>query len=108
MGERWLHAQPHYGGGEEDHVATTRLHQISWSHPKGDVVEVLCQCHKAQVLRALRALGIGCIGELAPAGEPCMRCAAEARGQDPVAYVGALLAGGTRRGSEGEEVRPDH
>jgi hypothetical protein len=59
------------------------LHLVSWTHPRREVVEVLCQRHEAEVVAALRTLGLGCVGERARAGTACMRCAIEAAGQEP-------------------------
>ena len=59
------------------------MYIVSWRHPRREVVEVLCERHEAQVVGALRTLGIGCVGERASADAMCMRCAIEAAGQEP-------------------------
>jgi hypothetical protein len=59
------------------------IHKLSWTHPRREVTETLCKRHERQVTAALRTLGLGCVGEKAPAGAGCMRCAIEAAGQEP-------------------------
>jgi hypothetical protein len=59
------------------------LAEVHWTHPRREVVEVLCERHASQVTDALKTLGIGCIGERAMEGATCMRCAIEASGQEP-------------------------
>ena len=47
--------------------------RIEWNHPThGRISEIVCETHSRVVLSALRALGIGCVGE--PAEGTCLRC----------------------------------
>jgi hypothetical protein len=64
-------------------MAELQLAEIHWTHPRREVVEVLCEHHESQVVGALKTLGIGCTGERAMEGATCMRCAIEAAGQEP-------------------------
>lgn len=52
-----------------------QLHEVQWQHPvHGEIHEVVCQSHEAAVLRALRTLGIGCVGSYAVFDATCRRC----------------------------------
>lgn len=47
---------------------------IEWDHPhKGKIVEEVCDKHDAQVMQALKVLGIGCLGTIGKLGI-CWRC----------------------------------
>lgn len=59
------------------------LTEISWTHPRRRVTEILCFEHDKQVLTALHTLGLGCQGQSAPPGSICDRCLIEAQGKEP-------------------------
>lgn len=66
---------------------------MRWTHPTlGRIAEDLCQRHEQEVLAALQALAIGCVGERSAAlARDCSRCLAEARGQSVREYLTGRL-----------------
>lgn len=54
----------------------TKLHRLEWDHPHlGKVSETVCLFHEADVLDALRMLGVGCGGSQEwNADAQCHRC----------------------------------
>lgn len=63
------------------------LHTLRWTHPRGEVQEILCDRHMNLVMDALGVLGIGCSG--APRRMPaiCHRCLAEDSGRQPSQFL---------------------
>jgi hypothetical protein len=66
---------------------------VEWTHPRhGRVRDAVCPRHEAELLRALKTLGIGCGGRSIDI-ERCGRCEAEREGVEARFYLGLAGAG---------------
>jgi hypothetical protein len=69
----------------------SRLIRIGWQHPhRGRIEETACPRHDAEVMAALRTLGIGCSGTYAEPDAACDRCRHE--GQRFRAWINEVTA----------------